>query len=189
MERDQIFHLKFETEGEVFTGFGGSRDDNYFELFGTTWFPQPFMSTEAYTYGLKVKTKKPWRPAASGSTVGFRETDTGFELETRSATPSRDVAVFAGNYKVREEKIGNVTYRVNAYAMARKQVLENLPKLAGAIVSFYESKLGPAPFDDLDLVEIPYSWGMGSPPPAWCCSRRRPTGPSSSGKWSTRAAA
>lgn len=164
VKHDQTFRLKFETEGEVFTGFGGSRDDNYFELFGTYWFPQPFTSTEAYTYGLKVKTKKPWRPAASGTTVAFRETDTGFELETRSSIPSRDAAVFAGNYKVREEKIGNITYRINAYAMARKQVLENMPKLADAITRFYESKLGPAPFDDLDIVEIPYSWGMGIAP-------------------------
>jgi hypothetical protein len=164
MKRDDLFHLKFETEGEVFTGFGGSRDNNYFELFAENWFPEPFMSAGAFTYGLKVKTKKPWRPAASGTTVAFRETDGGFELETRSSVPSRDVAVFAGNYKVREEKIGNITYRINAYAMARKQVLENLPKLADAITRFYESKLGPAPFDDLDIVEIPYSWGMGIAP-------------------------
>jgi len=165
MKKDEVFRLKFETEGEVFTGFGGSRDNNYFELFLVSWFPQPFTSTEAFTYGLKVQTKKPWRPVASGTTVAFRETDNGFELETRSSVPSRQVAVFAGNYKVREEKIGNITYRINAYAMARKQVLENLPKLAGAITQFYESKLGPAPFDDLDIVEIPYSWGMGIAPP------------------------
>src|SRR6185436_7390169 len=108
-------------------------------------------------------TKKPWRPIASGSTVALKETDDAFELETHNTEPAHLLAVLAGNYKTREEKIVNITYRVHGYAMARKQVLEEMPKLADGIVRFYESKLGPFPHDELDIVEIP-SYGFGIAP-------------------------
>jgi hypothetical protein len=157
-----FFQLRFETEGDVFTNPGGGRDDSYFQFLRAPWYP---MTTDEsfFTFNLKVRTKKPWLPIASGTTVALRETGDGYELETRSNTPSTYVTVMGGNYKSREEKIGNITYRVHGYAMARKQVMENLPKLADAIVRFYESQLGPYPFEELDIVEIP-SYGFGIAP-------------------------
>jgi hypothetical protein len=162
--RGESFKLHFETEGEIFTGMGGSRDNNYFELFTESWYPSPLRwDTSAFTFSLKVRTKKPWRPAASGDTVAFRETEDAFELETKSSVPCRDIAVFGGNYKSHEQTIDGITYRIHPYAMARKHVTEDLPKLASNILRFYKDHLGAYPYQELDIVEVP-SYGFGIAP-------------------------
>jgi hypothetical protein len=47
--------------------------------------------------------------------------------------------------------------------MARKNVLDNMPKLAAAMVKSYSATLGPMPADELDIVEIPeYGFGISS---------------------------
>ena len=159
------FHIRVETEGEVFTALGGERNDNYFEFFSRAWFPVPQRDdSEQFTFSLKATTRAPWRPVASGATVAFREADGFYELETKSERPIRWPALLAGNYKLHEVTLGNITYRVHAYAMTTKPFLENMPKLADAIVRFYETQLGPCPLRELDLVEVP-TYGFGMAPP------------------------
>jgi aminopeptidase N len=61
------------------------------------------------------------------------------------------------------ESIDGLTVRVHAYAMARRNVIENLPKLTAALVKFYTGVLGPMPAEELDIVEIP-EYGFGISP-------------------------
>ena len=154
--------LKFETGGDVFTDMTGRHGDNYFELFGGAWYPRPWgWNSHLARFHVKVRTKKPWRPITSGSEIALREDGDAYELEASSDTPSEWIAVFAGKYVTREETHGKVRIRIHGYAMARKDVLEKLPKLAGAFIAFYESQLGAFPYDELDIVEVPmYGFGV-----------------------------
>lgn len=164
LDRGDTLRLHVETGGEVFTGLGGELHDNYFELFDVPWFPEPgHWDAGGFTFNLKVRTRKPYLPIASGTTKKLVEAGDSYELETASALPSRMIAVFAGKYTTREEKIGNRTVRVYAYGQARKLVQDRMPRIADAFLSFYEGNLGPYPFEELNIVEVP-KFGFGIAP-------------------------
>jgi aminopeptidase N len=77
--------------------------------------------------------------------------------------PSTLIAVLGGKYFTHEETIDGLTVRVHSYAWNRKEVLNNMPKLAVAFLKFYGDMLGPIAFDELDIVEIP-EFGFGISP-------------------------
>lgn len=156
--------LRVETEGEVFVDWNGRHDDSYFIFLDEAWFPQAgHWSNEQFTYDLTIRTKKPWRPVASGTQISLSESPESFELHSRSDKKSRVIAVLAGKYVVREEKFEGLTVRVHAYAMARKNVLDNLPKLTAGFVRFYTEMLGPMQENEIDIVEVP-EYGFGVSP-------------------------
>jgi hypothetical protein len=163
---DQI-RLRVETSGRVFTAMDGSTDDNYFALFTVTWFPHPLVArwdTTPFTFELDVRTPKPYYPIASGRTISFDEDKQQYHLVTKSDNPVDSISVFAGKYKVLEESFDGLTIRVHAYAMSNKFIMKNLPGLASELVRFYSDHLGPYPFDELDIVEVP-DYGFGIAPP------------------------
>jgi len=150
-----FMNLRFDTDGAVLTGLFGESYQNYFDLFLVPWFPNPEgWSTSGYTFDLKIKTRSPYLPVASGSTRASRVVGDFQELETDSPRPMTDIAVFGGKYTVQEEAFDRVTVRV--YAMtARKDVMQRMPSIAYKFLHFYEGVLGAYPFEDLDIVEIP----------------------------------
>jgi hypothetical protein len=157
--------LQFEMKGEILTGMTQERHDNYFELFSDNWFPEPYGSGSSnHTFTLKARTKKPYRPVASGSLISFSEDGDYYDLETASDVPVEYLGLFAGKYKISEQTFGDRTVRMFGYATASKKMLENLPKLANAFIEFYEQMLGPYPFKELDIVEVP-EYGFGIAPP------------------------
>jgi Peptidase family M1 domain len=161
-ESDVVVH--FESQGDVFTDIEGHHADSYFILL-EGWYPVPqSWAGEQATYTLKVRTKKPWRPVTSGKEVSLRQEGDAYIAESRGDHPSHWLTVLAGRYVTREETIGGLTIRVHGYAMAKKNVMENMPKLAAAMVEFYTSILGPMPAKELDIVEIP-EYGFGISPP------------------------
>ncbi len=156
LERGQTFRLHFDTAGEVLTDMHGERHDNYFNLFFDPWFPRPLRWNSAgTTFALKVRTRKPFVPIASGATASFRESGEYYELETTSARPASMIVVFAGKYVTREGTFDGTTIRVHAYAAARGDLLDRMPRIANQFLRFYEKSLGPYPFGDLDIVEAP----------------------------------
>jgi hypothetical protein len=159
---DTDVRLRFETEGEVFVDMGGRHTDNYFSMQGDAWYPSPAgWAGEQFTYTVKVKVKKPWRPVTSGKETMLKD-DGDFRIaESRSDHPSMQIAVMAGKYFTRAETIDGFTVRVHSYAWNRKDVLDNMPKLAATFVKLYGGMLGPIPADELDIVEVPsYGWGI-----------------------------
>jgi len=156
--------MRVETAGEVFLDMNGRHADGYFIFDNTSWFPSPVSwGGERFSYSLKVKTKKPWRPVTSGKETALREDGDSFVAESSSDHASRHIAVLGGKYVTREETIDGLTVRVHAYASARKNVIENLPKLTAALVRFYTGILGAMPAEELDVVEIP-EYGFGVSP-------------------------
>jgi hypothetical protein len=156
--------IHVETAGEVFLDMTGHHSDNYFIFLEGSWFPSPLSwGGERFDYTLKVKTNRPWRPVTSGREISLREEGDGLVAESRSDHPSHIIAVLGGKYVTKQETIDGLTVRVHAYASARKNVIENLPKLTAALVKFYTGILGPMPAEELDVVEIP-EYGFGISP-------------------------
>jgi hypothetical protein len=161
-DSDVVIHV--ETAGEVFLDMTGHHSDNYFIFLTDWWFPSPLSwGGERFSYTLKVKTKKPWRPVTSGQEMTLRDEGDSFVAESRSEHASHIIAVLGGKYVTKTETIDGLTVRVHAYASARKNVIENLPKLTAALVKFYTGILGPMPAEELDVVEIP-EYGFGISP-------------------------
>jgi len=162
---DSDVKVRVETSGEVFVDMRGHHGDNYFSLNYESWFPRPFSEwSRRFTFAVKVRCKKPWTPVTSGKQVSRREEGDFVISEARSDVPVKTIAVFGGKYITRGETIDGVLINIHAYAMARKNVLDNMPKLAGSIAKFYTSLLGPMPVDELDIVEVP-EYGFGISPP------------------------
>lgn len=161
---DSDVSIRVDTFGDVFLDMNDRHTDNYFIFHAESWFPSPLSwGGEQFAYTIKVKTKAPWRPVASGKETLFKEEGDRIVVESRGDHASHLIAVLAGKYVTREETIDGLTVRVHAYAMARKNVLDNLPKLTAALVKFYAGILGPMPAEELDVVEIP-EYGFGISP-------------------------
>lgn len=160
-DAEVVIHV--ETSGDVFLDINGRHSDNYFIFHSSIWFPEPMnWGGEHFTYTLRVKTKKPWRPVTSGHEASLRDEGGSFVAESHGED-SHLIAVLAGKYVTRQETIGGLTVRVHMYAAARKNVIENLPKLTAALAGFYGGLLGAMPVDELDVVEIP-EYGFGISP-------------------------
>jgi hypothetical protein len=161
----ESFKLRFETEGPFLVGLDGTRADQYFALVAGSWFPQPKGWPHAQlTFRLRVRTRKPFLPIASGDTVSFKDTGDGYELEASSETRVWNPWILAGKYKTVEEKVGSVLIRAYFYAMARKDVMEKMPRVAGQFLDMFQGMLGPYPYKELDIVEVP-EYGFGIAPP------------------------
>ncbi len=156
LARGQEQRLRFETQGDVLTDWHGRRNDNFFDLAFDAWYPRPRVSASAgFTSSLKIRTRAPYRPLASGQVVALREGGGFFELETRTPATADGPVVFAGKYKTREESVEDVTIRSNAYADAVEEVQEKMPRIAAQFLRFYQQSLGPYPLGKLDIIEIP----------------------------------
>ncbi len=161
---DSDVRIRVDTAGEVFLDIAGTHSDSYFIFDNFSWFPTPMgWGGERFSYTLRLKTKKPWRPVTSGKETRFKEEGDSFVSESSGDHASRHIAALGGKYVTRQETIDGLTVRVHAYAMARKNVIEALPKLTAALVKFYTGFLGPMPTDELDVVEIP-EYGFGVSP-------------------------
>jgi hypothetical protein len=163
-KKGDTVRLEVETAGEVFTGMGGERHDRYFELLGVDWYPTPLGTrTPGFTFSLRIKTAKPYRPVTSGKQVSFHEDGDFYILESARDRPSKYLAVFAGRYKTYEEVFDGLPIRVHSYAIERRGLPEKMAALANGFIRYYEELLGPYPFDELDIVEVP-EYGFGVAP-------------------------
>jgi hypothetical protein len=156
--------IRVETEGEIFLDWKRHHSDNFFALLGR-WWPQPTRTrgSEHVSFDLKVRTKAPWRAVTSGNEVALREGPGWIETESHADRSSFHIYVLGGKYVTHEETVDGRKIRIHGYAMARSNVIENMPKLAGAIIRFYSGALGPMAADELDIVEVP-EYGFGIAP-------------------------
>ena len=158
---DRPVRLRFEIEGDFLIRPGG---DNSWELGVSSWFPQPYLSEQAYTFHAVVRVPEPFVPFASGATVR-RAVESGRNvLETRIDRPIQCAVILAGKYVTHEETRDGVTIRVATYALENERSMKQLTSVAAEIIAFYRSFLGPFPFDQFDIIEI-NDYGYGQAPP------------------------
>ncbi len=158
---DRPVRLHFEIEGDFLVRPGG---DNYWELGVSSWFPQPYLGEQAYTFHAVVRVPKPFVPFASGTTVRRETEGRNNVLETRIDRPVQYAVVLAGSYETQEEVRDGVTIRVATYALENLDSMKQLTSVAAEVIAFYKSFLGPFPFDEFDIIEI-NDYGFGQAPP------------------------
>lgn len=158
---DRPVRLHFEIDGDFLIRPGG---DNYWELGVSSWFPQPYLSEQAYTFHAVVRVPKPFVPFASGTTVRREVEGRDNVLETKIDRPVQYAVVLAGKYETQEEVRDGVTIRVATYALENKNSMKQLTNVAAEVIAFYRSFLGPFPFDEFDIIEI-NDFGFGQAPP------------------------
>lgn len=104
---------------------------------------------------VRVQTRKPFRPVATGRTTSFREDGESCELESESDAPGWDLGVFAGTYRSQTLDEGPLRVDVHAYGLAAPGRLAALARRASALLDTYTRMLGPLERTQLSLVEYP----------------------------------
>jgi hypothetical protein len=158
---DRPIRLRFAIEGDFLIRPGG---DNFWELGISSWFPQPYLGEQAYTFRAVVRVPPPFVPFASGATVRRASEAGNNVVETRIDRPIQCAVVLAGKYETHEEVRDGVTIRVATYALENERSMTQLTNVAAEIIGFYRSVLGPFPFDQFDVIEI-NDYGYGQAPP------------------------
>ena len=159
---DRPVRLRFEIDGDFLVRPGG---DNYWELGVSSWFPQPYLGEQAYTFHAVVRVPKPFVPFASGTAVRRESDGKDNVLESRIDRPVQYAVVLAGRYETQEDVRDGVTIRVASYyALENEGAAKQLINVAAEVIAFYKSFLGPFPFDELDIIEI-NDVGFGQAPP------------------------
>jgi len=158
---DRPVKIRFEMDGDFLVRPGG---DSYWELGVWSWFPQPELCEQFFTFHSLVKVKKPFIPFATGRTV--RRAAEGDEnvLETREDHPIMWPIVLAGDYTFKDEVRDGVTIRVATYALKNDRAVKQLTDLSSTIIQFYSGFLGPFPFPEFNIIEI-NEVGFGQAPP------------------------
>ncbi|HTY42245.1 MAG TPA: M1 family aminopeptidase [Thermoanaerobaculia bacterium] len=157
----QPVRLRFQIEGDFLIRPGG---DNYWELGVTSWFPQPYLGEQAYTFHALVRVPPPFVAFASGKTLRRAAEDGRNVVETRVENPIQCAVILAGRYEIHEEARDGVTIRVATYALENETSMKKLTGVAAEIIAFYRGFLGPFPFDEFDVIEI-NDVGYGQAPP------------------------
>jgi hypothetical protein len=153
--------LRFEIDGDFLVHPGG---DSYWDLGVWSWFPQPRLCEQFYTFHSVVHVKKPFVPFAPGVTVRRSAEGDDNVLETKVENPIQFAVVLAGKYDFKEEVRDGVTIRVATYALKNDRAVKQLTDLAAAIIGFYKEFLGPFPFPEFNIIEI-NDYGFGQAPP------------------------
>ncbi len=152
-KREKPFNLTFESEGPILKNFNG---DSYFILGNMVWHPElNFYATQAKIHFV-AKVRDPWKPINSGKTIKeWKEGELNC-LESQSGEPHSFPFIILGEFKTQEFKEGNYLVRVHSYVNLKESGAKKLGKNGIAILDFYSNGLVPFPYEELDVVEIPY---------------------------------
>jgi hypothetical protein len=156
----QVAELTFTMAGDVLERPDG---DNAWLLL-RNWYPSPRLrAMSAFTYHAVVKAADGFIPFSSGATIR-RWKEGGLTCaEFRDTRPMEFAEVLAGRYTTHTEARGALTVRVSSYAFAKGDAARQIAGLVHAFVGFYEPLLGPFPWPEIDVVEIP-TYGFGHAP-------------------------
>ena len=152
--------LTFELEGDLL--FRVMSYDFWRLTPGEGWFPEPDMAGQSYTVKARIAVEKPFVAIASARTLSRSANATHNLLEVSSDKPILWFSVAAGKYESKELVKNGRTVRAWGYA-GIGQGAEQLLKTAHGVLEFYSQYLGSAPFEEVNLVEVP-SLGFGQAP-------------------------
>lgn len=156
----ETIKLTFEAEGDL---LGRDMSFDYWRLTpGEGWFPEPEMAGQSYTVKARVAVEKPYVAIVSAKTIARTESETHNIVEASLDKPTLWFSIAAGRYKSREMVKNGRTVRAWGYSDIGHGA-DPLMKTAHGVLEFYSQLLGSAPFDEINLVEVP-SIGFGQAP-------------------------
>ena len=153
LEPGESLTLTVTAEGGFLKNFSG---DAYLVLGNMAYLPQLQIYDTAATFHSVVKVMEPFVPMACGKTVR-RWTEDGMNcVESMEDKPIAFPFVVVGNFVVTETKKDGYDIRIYSYASAKKRGAKNLSRNGLAILDFYSNGMEPFPYDELEVIEIPY---------------------------------
>jgi hypothetical protein len=159
--------VRVDSDADIFTAFNYERGHNYVALYGDSWYPSPLgWSGERFTFRVRATCKQPFYPVSTGETVSLVEKGEQIEMVAKSDAPVSDFALIMGKYTLYElTNAQGVKIRLHGYGPANVKGLEEIAKLAEVYLRFMGDQLGPYPWKELDILEIPqflpfYSYGV-----------------------------
>ncbi|MCU0304487.1 MAG: hypothetical protein MUC56_10565 [Thermoanaerobaculales bacterium] len=145
--------LTVTAEGGFLKNFSG---DSYLVLGNMAYLPQlPIYSTAASFHSV-VKVKEPFVPLACGRTVR-RWTEDGLScVESLEERPIAFPFVIVGKFVVTSKQEEGYDIRIYSYASAKERGAKNLIRNGLAVLDFYSNGMAPFPYNELEVIEIPY---------------------------------
>jgi hypothetical protein len=154
--------MKFEVDGDFLVRPQG---DSFWELGTFPWFPQGELGEQYYTWHSTVRVKKPFIPLAPGTTIRRVEEGDYNLVETKLDKPVQFASLLAGRYYFQEDARDGLTVRVASYGLKNEMAFKKLANLAHQMIDYYETFLGPFPFNEFNIIEK-NQYGYGQAPPA-----------------------
>ncbi len=145
--------LTVEAQGGFLKNFSG---DAYLVLGNMSYLPQLDIYDTAASFHSVVKVKDPLYPLACGRTVR-RWTENGMNcVESLEEKPIAFPFVIVGKFVVTQEEQGGFDIRIYSYASAKERGAKSLIKNGLAVLDFYSNGMEPFPYNELEVIEIPY---------------------------------
>ena len=154
--------MKFELDGDFLFRPQG---DSYWELGTFPWFPQGELGEQYYTWHSVMRVKKPFLPLAPGTTIRRGEEGEYNVVETKIDKPVQFASLLAGKYYFEEDTRDGLTVRVASYGLKNEMAFKKLANLAHQMIDYYETFLGPFPFNEFNIIEK-NEYASGQAPPA-----------------------
>ena len=146
------------------------------------WLPLPGRWDQAaFTYRAVLRVAPPYTPFSMGKTVRRWEEDGLLCAEFTLDRPVQFAVAMAGKYHSSSFERDGQTMNVSSYAFKQKGPKEKIANNVFELIRFYETLLGPFPFDHLEIIEI-NSFGFGVAPPGVIYLTREAFDPSPRGR-------
>ena len=138
--------------------------ESTFTLLNTyPWFPQ-YGYLKRYTFDLKIKVPKPHIAIASGTTMKRWEEKEYNCLHSQEEIPVLLASVLFGKYHTIKDDSKRPVIYVHSLFKQQRQA-EPILSESRTIVDLYEEKIGPFPYDELDIAQMGFFYGFGQAPP------------------------
>ena len=152
MNKGDLLDLTFRTVADL-SQPDETRAGPSVALWQGAWFPVPAgRSPDGFTFTLRLRSKRPSLPIASGQRVSLKAQPDEYELRTQATYPVRSVAAFTGPYTVLEQEIGGQPIRFYTREKSTPKKLEEF--LAQAFITLRQL-LGPLPRQDIQIMQFP----------------------------------
>ena len=138
--------------------------DNFWSLGVFSWFPQPELGEQYYTFHSTMRVKKPFIGISPGQTIRRVEEGEYNVVETKIDKPVQFASLFGGRYYYGETERDGLTVRVLSYGKNDQLAFKKLANLAHQIIDYYEVFLGPFPFTEFNIIEVNEFPGGQAPP-------------------------
>ncbi len=129
------------------------------------WFPQSGY-LKRITFDWRLRVPKPYVAVASGTTLERREENGMNLLHTASKEPVLLASWLFGSYEIYTDPADTARPKIYVAGLFKqKKAPPVLYHEARNIITWYEQKFTPFPYDELDIAQMGFFYGFGQAPP------------------------
>jgi hypothetical protein len=129
------------------------------------WFPQHGF-LQRYSIDWTIRTPRPIIAVASGTTMKRWEEEGYNVLHSKEDEKIALASVLLGKYETYTDEKDERRPRIYVHGLHKQRKnLDGMYETARTIIDTYEEKLGPFPYDELDVGQMGFFFGFGQAPP------------------------